>query len=411
MKLLVLGASNAQLPGILKAKAMGHQVITLDYLTHAIGHQYSDGQCYDSTFDSQKVIECAAQHQVEGIMTLGTDQPVLSAMLASKALALPAALTCETALKVTNKIAMKKMFVKHQIPTAHYVIYEKGVNEHDLRTLTYPVVVKPVDSQGQRGIFYLETVQEVIDHYASVIIHSRQKEILVETYYPHDEITVSGWVVNGQCTLLTVTDRITFSSKRQLGVCLAHRFPSKHSSRYGDAIHKLTHQIVHTFNIENGPIYFQYLLGEEGIKVNEIACRIGGAHEAVFIPKVTGFDIVKAQIALALGKQYPQEILNTYDVRKNPYHVSVQLFFVKPTTIVGLTDIHQLKAIPGVIDVGYHVEIGDTITSIENATQRAGYAVIIGTSSAKVHQTLTRFYQLLKITDAKGENHVIHSPL
>ncbi len=72
------------------------------------------------------------------------------------------------------------------------------------------------------------------------------------------------------------------------------------------------------------------------------------------------------------------------------------IIFVKPTTIVGLTDIHQLKAIPGVIDVGYHVEIGDTIKSIENATQRAGYAVIIGTSSAKVHQTLTRFLSTIK---------------
>ncbi len=407
MKLMILGASQGQLSGIIAAKKLGHHVVTLDYLSNAIGHRYSDEQCSTSTFDIEGVVDAGRQHQIDGVMTLGTDQPVLSGAVAAKRLQLPQWISEEVALSVTNKRVMKGKFVEKGIPTATYILYTKGQQEEELVALTYPVVVKPVDSQGQRGIFYLETPEAVRTHYDQVICYSRQNYILVETYYPHEEVTVSGWVVQGECTILTVTDRVTFQSKNQLGICLAHHFPSKHMESYGDAICHYTKKIVQDFNIKNGPIYFQYLIGDDGIKVNEIACRIGGAHEAFFIPKITGFNIVESQIALALGHSYKRDPLRCYQMSKNPYHVSVELFFVAPTTIAYMTPLLQLKKIPGVADVGYHVEVGACIEEISDATQRGGYAVIIGETKEAVDTARTEFYKQLRITDAKEDNYVI----
>lgn len=411
MKLMILGASNAQLTAIKKAKQLGHQVVTLDYLSFAIGHSFSDEQCYTSTFDIEGVTKAAQEYDVQGIMTMGTDQPVLSGTIAARLLKLPTWITDDIAYKVTNKIAMKETFMTHAIPTMDYLVYEKGINESELKTLHYPVVVKPVDSQGQRGIYYLETEQEVINYYECVIKYSRQKEILVESYYPHEEVTVSGWVIDGMCIILTVTDRVTFNSTKQLGVCLAHTFPSKFNGEYSDKINRLTRDIVAAFEIKNGPIYFQYLIGEQGIKVNEIACRIGGAYEAEFIPRITEFDIVEAQIAIALGQSYDASSLINYNYMKNPYHVSVQLFFVDPITIAALTDESVLKSISGVIDFGYNVCVGQTVSTIENATQRAGYAVIIGLTQSAIEQSLNALYSHLQILDHQGENHVIYTTL
>ncbi len=105
---------------------------------------------------------------------------------------------------------------------------------------------------------------------------------------------------------MTMTDRVTFSEDNKIGVCVSHEHPSVHIENYGDTAKRLTEKIVNAFEIENGPIYFQFLVGKEGMLVNEIACRIGGAYEDQFIPKITGFDILGEQLNIAQGKPVKQ---------------------------------------------------------------------------------------------------------
>jgi len=408
MKLMCLGASKAQLSCIKKAKEMGIYVITCDYDKNAIGHTISDYSIYVSTFDYMNVVKAAKTYKIDGIMTMGTDQPVYTAAYVAEQLGLPTMISEETAFSVTNKVKMKQIFIESKIPTVDYRIYEKGIHEDDLDGLTFPVVVKPIDSQGQRGIFYLENKNAVIEHYEKVIKYSRDRRILVETFYEHDEITVSGWVHKDELKVLSITDRVTFKDKDQIGICLSHELPSKHMFTHNNKILKLSTQIVKAFQIHEGPVYFQLMLGEKGLYVNEIACRIGGAYEGSFIPQITGFDIVKAQIEKSLTQdKVDTKPLDSLFLEKKVF-LSVQLFFCKPCVIHYMPSEKEIMELDGVFEVGFNYKPGDCVQQIENATARIGYVIVEGSSKVELENRLIRLYETLMILDNLGTNQIIH---
>lgn len=409
MKLMMLGASHGQLQGILTAKAMGHTLITCDYYPHAIGHGYSDHQIYVSTFDLAGVLKAAQQLQIDGIITMGTDQPVYTAACVAHSLGLPSLLSPETALKVTNKKEMKRIFESSGLPSVQSILYKKSHNDEELSKLIYPVVIKPLDSQGQRGVYYVESKEAVMDKFESVIAHSRLDEILVEVYYPHEELTVSGWVENGRATILTVTDRVTFSAPQHLGICLSHEYPSRHIKKVAFEVNHLTQQLVESFQIKEGPIYFQYLYGEEGLKVNEVACRIGGAYEGVFIPRVTGVDLCQRLINAALGIANGPLELNS--AKENESAVSVQLFFAKPCILGQVTEMEAVLKLEGVVEGAYTGKMGRVLGPIENATSRVGYVIVEASDPVQLEQRLINLYQSLRLEDAEGKSVIVHRPL
>lgn len=411
MKLVMLGASKAQLIGIEKAVELGVDVITCDYLEDAIGHGLAIESHYVSTFDLDGVLEVAQESRAHGIMTLGTDQPVLTCAYVAEKLDLFCYHSVELARNVTNKIWMKKLFKQHNIDTVDYVLYEKGINDKELEDFEGPVVIKPVDSQGQRGIFYLNKAIDAKNYYSEVVSFSREKLILVERYYDHEEVTVSGWVENGKPYILSITDRVTFKDKEQIGICLSHEFPSKFVKDYGRELHQLTKKIVEAFNITKGPIYFQFLVGHEGIKVNEIACRIGGAHEATFLPYLTGFDICDTQIKQSLNIKADLSPLFIYDFFTSTKHLSVQLFFSSPCNIHYMPTIENICLLEGVIDAGFHVAIGDEIKLIDNATARAGFVIVEAETKDQLEKRIRALYNRLVIKDVDGINHIIHREL
>ncbi|MFW5794596.1 MAG: ATP-grasp domain-containing protein [Bacillota bacterium] len=407
MKILVLGGGNGQLGIIKKAKTMGHQVIVSDYYEDAPAKKFADFSELISTFDVESNLRAAKKHNVDAVLTAGTDQPVYTAAAVNNALGLPSFLDLKTAKAVTNKKIMKTKFLEADIAAVKHKIIDENFNDKTLSDLTFPVVVKPLDSQGQRGIFKLKNTAQIRKNFSDVLKFSREKEILVEEYYQSEEITLSGWVKDSKLKILTITDRITHQNKKHIGICSAHIFPSKFLNIYYQDIKRISQKIVNTFEIKNGPVYFQLLIGEQGIKVNEIACRIGGAYEGDFIPIITGVDIMKMMINLSLGNNPTEEELDKYDILKNKKWLSVQLFFAETAEIREITPLFDLKELPGVIDAGLNFKAGDKIGEIENASERAGYFIVKADSKKELKMRIKKAYDTLKIYNFKGENIII----
>ena len=407
MKLLVLGGGNCQINAILRAKQRGCTVIVSDYYEDAPGKDYSDFKELASTFSVKDNIKAARKYKIDGVMTIGTDQPVYTAANVAKELNLPSNIDVLTAKAVTNKREMKNIFKKNGIPTVDFVFLKKGFSDGELEGLKFPVVVKPLDSQGQRGVYKLNSIQEIRDCIDDVLSFSREEVILVEEYYKNDEITVSGWVRDDKVYILTVTDRVTYDNYPHIGICIAHDFPSKHLQQYYGEIEEITNKIVKSFNIHNGPIYFQMLVGLGGIKVNEIACRIGGAYEDEIIPHLTGVDILDMLIDSSLGLEINDKPLKGYNLAENNRRSSVQLFFAKPGVIDRLGDMDKIKELPGVLGGKFNFKPGDEIKEIKNATARAGYVIIEGKNSKTLDENIEQVFKKLAIYDKKGDNLVI----
>jgi biotin carboxylase len=405
MRIQILGGGRNQLNGIIRAKEKGHEVVLTDYYKTSPGQSYATYHEVVSTFDVDANIAVAKKYKVDGVMTLGTDQPVYTVAGVANEQKLPAFLNKEVAWSVTNKETMKTIFTSNDIPTVPYRFVTKETTESDLVGLKYPVVLKPLDSQGQRGVFKLNNPLEVIKNLSETLSYSRQKKALLEEYYESDEITVSAWVEDGIANILTVTDRETFQFEKHIGICFAHEFPSKHQGEY-ETIKGIIDKITCEFKIEKGPLYVQLLVGETGIVVNEIACRIGGAYEDIFIPYLTGFDLLDHVIDFSLGIVPTEPFKNDWLLEKQKY-LSVQLFFAKPGKIVSLTPLEELKALPGILSAGYNVTKEMILKPIDNATARAGYIIITGDTQENLNHNIDTVFKNLKLMNERNENLII----
>ena len=404
MKLLVLGGSNIQLNTVKKAKAKGITTIVSDYNETNPGKQLSDYSECVSTFDVEKTLEVAEKYQVDGILTVGTDQPVYTVACIQEAMGLPYFLDRNTALSVTNKKVMKLKFNENNLPNSRFVFIGNDFEDEVFKDFSFPVVMKPLDSQGQRGIYKLYSIADIRSHIETSLSYSRMDEVIVEEYYLSDEITVSGWVRDGKTHLLTITDRLKFELDNHIGICYGHNFKSRYFEDIYDEINDFTLRIVDVFAIENGPIYFQFLIGADGLKINEIACRIGGAYEDILIPAVTGVDILEMAIAYSLGREVDYTAVEEYSILDCHRYSSVQLFFARPGKVNKLTD---LKSLPGVFSGSYNIVLNQKLDEIVNASARAGYFITFADSREELESNINRIFSQIEILDENGDNLII----
>lgn len=393
--LLILGGSNCQASAFRLAKKRGYQTVLFDYLPAPPAAALADRHVRASTFDVGVCLREAEKLSLSGVMTLGTDQPVYTAARIAQELGLPSFLNVDTAFAVTNKAEMKRRFTEAGIPAVPYCLAKKQAVKN--LPFTGPVVLKPTDSQGQRGVLRAESVGEAARLAPQTLAYSREETLICEKYYPSDEITVSAWVTGGQAHILTVTDRRTFPHERHIGVCAAHCFPSRGARGHEAEIRRLTQAVTDAFLIPAGPLYIQMLIGAEGVKVNEVACRIGGAFEDVFIPEVTGFDILGAVMDAAMGLPVcpPPQTAPRGCVRE-------LMLFTTRGRIAELAPLEALRGLPFVLDAGYSFSVGQQIPPFEHAGARLGYAVLWAEDEETMAVQLAAFYRAFYVKDAQG---------
>ena len=412
MILHILGGGPGQLSAVKKCRALGITSFVTDKNLQAPGALAADYSAEASTFSAEETIRAAGRFQIQSgrridaLLVTGTDQPVLTAAETAEHFGIRYFLSPEQARLVTNKKAMKTAFTAAGIPSAPFRFIAPGYDEDSLEGLCFPLVSKPLDSQGQRGVYRLDSPEAVGECINEVLGYSRKDEILIEEYYPSDEITLSGWLEGGRLYILSVTDRVTIENPPSIGVCVAHHYPSKYSKRIPE-IRQLTEKIISNFGISDGPVYFQYLIGLDGlIIVNETACRLGGAYEDEFLPYITGIDILDVMIRFSCGLDYDSAALKAAceeDIHADRV-VSLQMFFCGEGTIVRQSGMDEVLCLSGVIGGMFLQQPGTIIRSRRNSTQRAGYFIVCIDSKREADEIVRKAYSKLRIEDENGRN-------
>ena len=406
IKLHILGGSYGQLNAIERARKMEIHTVVSDINPEAPGIKIADEKSGASTFDFRKVADDARKFGSSAFLATGTDQPVLTAALASELLNIPYFLNSQTARLVTNKREMKRAFRDLGIPTSPFQIISRDTDIRELSGLNPPLVIKPLDSQGQRGVMRLESPEEIPGVIDKVLSFSRENEVLIEEYYPSGEVTISGWVEDGKYIHLTTTDRITRDNLPSIGVCPAHHYPSRFSEKEAELI-GLTEDIVTGFGIPRGPVYFQYLIGDKGIRINEAACRLGGAYEDEFIPWITGVDIMEIMIKMSCGMDFS---FPTGIMREKNCYVSLQMFFYNQGVLKGQKGMEEISKLPGILGGRFLLSPGTIIGSRENSTQRAGYFIASGKTAGAVNLLAIKAFNCLKAWNENGNSLIASRP-
>ncbi|MFW5769359.1 MAG: carboxylate--amine ligase, partial [Spirochaetota bacterium] len=225
--ILILGGGSCQLEAIYRVRRMGFRTAVASNDPACPGRRAADIFLEVSTFDIEGIHRAAGDIRADGILVVGTDQPVAVAAEVSEKRGLPSFLSAEAALNVTNKRRMKSLLTDRNIPMNPYRICTLDVLETAAKDLRPPFVVKPLDSQGQRGVYLAGTVKEAADRARETLSFSREMTLCMEEYYPSGEITVSCWSREGELFLLSATDRLSFFHPPYIGICNAHIFPSR----------------------------------------------------------------------------------------------------------------------------------------------------------------------------------------
>ncbi len=402
----ILGGGPAQLSAIRTAREKGFKTAVSDANPEAPGMAEADFQSHASTFDEESVYRDAKRIGSDFLMTTGTDQPVLTAAAVSERLGLPYFLTRDQALMVTNKKAMKTAFKKNNIPTMNFVFLKEDFGDKELGSLKFPLVIKPLDSQGQRGVIRVDTPDEIRTNFKRLLGFSRKTEILAEEYYPSTELTISGWAENGEARILSITDRVTIDNGPHIGVCVSHRYPSLCRRQHGE-LSELTQKITDMIGLSEGPLYFQILSGKEGFRVNEIACRLGGAYEDEFLPWMTGVRLMDVMIEMTARKGYTLPDQKGINRNLRGKFLSLQMFFCSGGEIYRQNGMEEVRGIDGVLGGRFLLAPGTHIRSRENSTQRAGYFIVTGSSAEEINRRLCSAYKMLRIEDKSGKSMIL----
>jgi biotin carboxylase len=301
--ILILGGGTMQIPAIKIAKKKGWNVIVADGNPDAEGKSLADYFENIDLKDKEKMTEIASnykmQHGLDGVFTAGTDFSSTVAFVA-ESLKLPG-ISYETALNSTDKFRMRKIFTEAQVPSPRFV----GLTRSDdpvsvLYKLAFPLVVKPVDNMGARGVRLVNGKDDLKAAAAAALLLSRNGMAIVEEYMEGPEVSVDAVVWRGQISICGIADRhIAFSP---YFVELGHTMPTELPSNTIESIISVFRKGITSLGIIDGTAKGDIKITNRGPMIGEIAARLSGGYMSGWTyPYSSGVEVTEAALNIAVG--------------------------------------------------------------------------------------------------------------
>ena len=373
-KLLIIGASNLQIPAIQKAKDMGFSVAVVDYNPNAMGIKYADKYYNVSTIDEEGVCQAAKDFGAHGIMTMATDMPMRALAYACEKLKLNG-ISYETAIMATDKGEMIKAFDRHDVPHPwYYIVKSEDEFLEIVDKVNYPLIIKPVDNSGSRGVILVDSQNDMGRAYQYSVQNGRCGHVIVEEYMQGPEVSVELVVLRGVPYVIQITDKLTTGAPHF--VEMGHSQPSALSDETKREVERIAKLAALAVGIKDGVGHAEIIITNDGPKMVEIGARLGGDNiTSHLVPLSTGVDLVRATIEISCGL-FP-------DINAKFSKGSAVRFFEAPSgKIKDIEGIHKAKLITGVKDIIFTKTPGQMSCLIGNSNDRIG-SVITQAASAK----------------------------
>jgi biotin carboxylase len=376
-RLLVLGAGPAQLGLLAAARTRELHVIAVDRDPSAPGFRYADRRAIVSTEDESAIERLAAAERVDGLIAPGIDWPVAISARVAVRQGLPHPISPETAALSTSKLRQRERFAGAGVEQPDFEICS-GAREatEAARRIGFPCVIKAPDRQGQRGLTLVRAASEIDDAVRVALDASRTATLLVEGHVAGREVTVNAFSSGGHFFPLTVTDRLT-ASLPAFGVALTHAWPSELEPAEIGAAVEAAADAAAAVGIEDGPSYTQVLVGPEGVRVGELAARLGGGHDAELCRAALGVDLNGAALSAALGEEVPAAALAPV---ARVGGACIRFLVPPPGELREVTGVEEAFALEGIRGIRVYRRPGHRFGEFRRGADRAGAILAVGDS-------------------------------
>lgn len=372
-KIMILGQAFSNFRNK-KAKEMELEVVAVDMNPDAIGFG-EEGITREiiSTIDTDKILEAAKKHKIDGIMTLASDMPMRSVAVVAEKLGL-VGVTEQTAFNATNKAAMRQCLKKHGVPVPEFFrvdTKEEYMNAvASFREKGVKCIVKPADNSGSRGVDLISDpndVQAVAKAFDYSKSYSCSGEIVVEEYMEGPEVSVETLSVDGVCHVIQITDKLTTGAP--YFVEMGHNQPSMLAESVRDEIAGVAGAAVKAIGIDNGPSHTEIKVTEQGPKIVEIGARLGGDNITThLVPLSTGVNMVECCIRIALGENPDLE-------KKFNKASAIRYLKTGLGTVKNIAGISEAENIDGVRQISIVHGVGERAAEIKSSVDRIGFVI------------------------------------
>lgn len=304
-KLMLLGGIRYLIPVIEVAHKLGIYVITADYLPDNIAHKYSDEYCNVSIIDKEAVLEVAKKLEIDGIMSFACDPGVATAAYVAEKMGLPFNGSYESVSILQDKGKFRKFLWDNGFNCPHaksYYNIQEAIKDKDY--FTWPVIVKPVDSAGSKGVTKADNINQLEEAVKEAISESHNGEFIIE-----DFLTFKGYhssadcfTVDGKLKFCTYSDQLFDKEADNPYTPAMIIWPSSMELEHQEYLTRETQRLMELLEMGTGIYNIETCVTTDGKPyIMEVSPRGGGCKIAEIQKLSTGIDLIEADVRKAIG--------------------------------------------------------------------------------------------------------------
>ena len=400
-KILIMGGSADGVETVRNANAMGLKTVVVDPVPDSPAKAIA-WKSYDvNAIDLDALERICREEQVDGVFVALSERLLETYCRLCGRLGLPCYCTLEQIAVFCDKIAFKEKCRAYGIP----VIGDYSLEDE----IPYPVLVKPADSSGSKGISVCRNREELLAAVERAKSYSHTGRYLIEDYLEGDQVTANYTVLNGEPYLSLINDRFVITPYEGLGSFgAAVTFPSKYAELYVDTVHDKMCRLLKDLGFVNAPVNLQAFVDGDAIRFYDPALRIGGGRAYLITEAVTGFNIQKALLRFAVtGSLLPEDaaVELSADDWKIRGKYALQPNLIVRTGVIGKVEgMDRLKDIPGLIAAFQMRKEGEAITLAGTSQQTAVRLYFVADTPQELLDSYAAVTETVRITDADGND-------
>lgn len=377
-------------------------MVAVDGDPDAVAFPFADVALKIDFADVDRVTAEASRLGVEGVLAISTDRAVPPAAEISARLGLPG-IGIDVARAMTDKALMRGLLELAGVPQPGHAVL---TSESDLQVaakVSLPAVLKPVDSGGQRGIYLIDSLEQLPALLPDALAFSRSGRAMLEEYV--DGIELNGLLVarGGEPTPLTLSDRLR-PEGRGFGVGWIHSFPSSLPAGVLAEAESVAVATVRALGLRDGIAFPQLIADKNGVvRVVEIAARIPAGQMADLVSFGTGINLFAIAIEQALGHTVPDALVTPTSRRP----VAIRFLTASPGvlplgTVSSIDGLDAVRSSRGVLAAGLYFEPGTTIGPLQVDADRRGYIVATAGTPARALELADKASKKLVVRTAEA---------
>lgn len=301
-KIVIIGANDFQNPLILKAKEMGFETHVFAWADGSVGETTADHFYPISIVEKDAILEECKRIKPDAVATIASDLANITVQYLAKNLGLPC--NSDDCIEIsTNKYKMRCAFKKNGVGTPFFATVSDAAQLGDCKQFSFPVIVKPTDRSGSRGITKVMSADELPAAVAASVGQSFEKKAIVEEYIDGPEYSCECISFNGKHTMLTVTKKFTTGAPHFIET--GHMEPAPLEIAMTERVRAEIFAGLDALQIRFGASHSEFRITPEGkVRIIEIGSRMGGDCIGSDLVRLsTGMDFVKMVIDVASGKE------------------------------------------------------------------------------------------------------------